>query len=150
MGSLVIKETHFHPDDGSPEPKISFCFETFEGLGPFLVVKEHRGYLSADQARRLIGDLHRQNLFFSWLAGIPGLFPAVSCWRYRRQLHRIVQQESKGVVFDLPSRETPKQTRTAVLGFLGIIVGMFGVLLLWWWIDPQGFVRMAEQLQERR
>ena len=53
MGVFVSKKTFEH-NETSESCRVSFVFETFEGIGPLLSVEEHRGLVSPERARSLL------------------------------------------------------------------------------------------------
>jgi hypothetical protein len=149
MSAFVAKETLVYSEDEDAPLRVSFVFETYGGIAVLLFVKEHQALMAPDRARAKLAELHHLNLIWSWLAGFPGLFPAMSYWNYRGQLKRIGEQEAGGRTLPLPVGESPKETRFALLGFIGIIALCFVGLFIWRWVDPDGLARLAQQLQQR-
>jgi hypothetical protein len=93
--------------------------------------------------------LHRSNLIWSWLAGFPGLFPAVSCLTHFEQLWRVRRQEATGQALDFPRGETPRESLRTFIGFVAIIVFLLLALFVWHLIDPEGFAQFASRVNKR-
>jgi hypothetical protein len=140
-------EYYDYDADGQPGPRVSFTFSIFRGILVLMWIEDHRGYVRPDRAIELLWKLHRKNLsFWSWIAGVPGLFPLVSFLAYRSQVNSIRRQIAAGKPAPLPGSDKRHEKRVTIV-YISVMLLALAVIVGWAWLDPEGFSKLARRIR---